>query len=89
MSSITTLSSKGQLVLPKSLRDAKHWRPGTRLVAIETADGVLLKAEAPSRPEPTSVDALVGLLKHSGPAIPEADWQPRLDAGLKAQWPRR
>ena len=89
MSSITTLSSKGQLVLPKSLRDAKHWRPGTRLVAIETADGVLLKAEAPHRPTSTSVDALVGLLKHDGPALSEADWQARMDARLKAAWPGR
>ncbi|WP_295687741.1 AbrB/MazE/SpoVT family DNA-binding domain-containing protein [uncultured Nevskia sp.] len=87
--SITTLSSKGQLVLPKSLRDAKHWRPGTRLLAIETADGVLLKAEAPSRATPTSVDDLVGLLKHAGPAIPEADWPARLDASLRAERPKK
>jgi len=50
----TTVSSKGQVVLPKAIRDNKDWRAGQRLVVEETSDGVLLRAASPfprSRPE--------------------------------------
>ncbi len=39
----TLLSSKGQVIIPKALRDAHRWHPGTRLQVVETADGILLK----------------------------------------------
>ena len=35
----TTVSTKGQVILPKSIRDGRRWLPGTRLVIEETADG--------------------------------------------------
>jgi AbrB family looped-hinge helix DNA binding protein len=41
----TVLSSKGQLVLPKSIREQRRWHPGTQLLVENTAEGVLLKAE--------------------------------------------
>jgi AbrB family looped-hinge helix DNA binding protein len=28
----TTVSTKGQVILPKAIRQRKHWEPGTRLV---------------------------------------------------------
>jgi AbrB family looped-hinge helix DNA binding protein len=52
---ITTVSTKGQVILPKAIRDQLHWDAGTRLVVEHTADGVILKplrtAFAPARPE--------------------------------------
>ena len=51
---ITTVSTKGQVILPKAIRQRRQWDAGTRLVVEETADGVLLKpapAFAPTRPE--------------------------------------
>jgi AbrB family looped-hinge helix DNA binding protein len=51
---MTTVSTKGQVILPKVLREKKRWKPGTRLVVEETKDGILLKAVplfAPTRPE--------------------------------------
>lgn len=38
----TRLSVKGQIVIPKALRDARHWGPGTRLHVTETTEGLLL-----------------------------------------------
>ena len=38
------LSSKGQLVLPKAIRDRHHWTTGTRIQIIERGDEVILKA---------------------------------------------
>jgi AbrB family looped-hinge helix DNA binding protein len=36
----TTVSSKGQIILPKTIRQHRNWAPGTRLVVEETPDGV-------------------------------------------------
>lgn len=60
----TTLSSKGQVILPKWLRDAYEWEPGLEFVVIDTGDGVLLK---PNRPFPsTTVGDVVGSLAYAG-----------------------
>jgi AbrB family looped-hinge helix DNA binding protein len=50
----TVVSTKGQVILPKAIRDAKNWVAGTRLQVEERPDGVVLRAErpfAPTRPE--------------------------------------
>jgi AbrB family looped-hinge helix DNA binding protein len=50
----TTVSTKGQVILPKAVRERLHWSAGTRLVVESTGDGVLLKAApafAPTRPD--------------------------------------
>ena len=39
----TTVSTKGQVVLPKATRRALRWTAGTRLVVENAPDGVLLK----------------------------------------------
>jgi AbrB family looped-hinge helix DNA binding protein len=43
MNAQTKLSAKGQVVIPKDVRDRLHWTQGESLDVIETADGVLLK----------------------------------------------
>ena len=40
----TTVSTKGQIILPKAIRQQRRWRPGTQLVVEDTEEGVLLKA---------------------------------------------
>ncbi len=50
----TKVSTKGQVILPKSIRQDRRWSPGTRLIVEDTPDGVLLKAAplfAATRPE--------------------------------------
>jgi AbrB family looped-hinge helix DNA binding protein len=41
------LSSKGQFVLPKAIRNRHHWQSGTRLVVIDRGDEVVIKAAEP------------------------------------------
>ncbi len=79
----TTLSTKGQLILPKPIRDARRWRAGTRLVVEDTPDGVLLKA-APifASTQPAQV---FGRLKHAGPPKSVED----MDAAVAAEARRR
>lgn len=62
----TKLSTKGQVILPKAIRDRKNWGPGVNLVVEETPEGVLLKRE-PLFP-PTTPEQVFGMLKYTGPA---------------------
>jgi AbrB family looped-hinge helix DNA binding protein len=78
----TTVSTKGQVILPKAIRQRRHWEPGTRLVVEDTAEGVLLKAApvfAPTRPEDVA-----GMLAYRGrPKTLE------MDAAITAEVKRR
>jgi AbrB family looped-hinge helix DNA binding protein len=60
----TTLSTKGQVILPASIRRRRQWDAGTRLTVEETPDGVLLKA-APRFP-PTTPEQVFGSLHYQG-----------------------
>ena len=63
----TVVSTKGQVILPKAIRERLRWSPGTKLTVEETPDGVLLKA-SPLFPE-TTLDEVCGMLKYDGPAL--------------------
>jgi AbrB family looped-hinge helix DNA binding protein len=61
----TVLSTKGQVILPKPIRERRKWGPGTRLTVEETPEGVLLKLASPfprTRPED-----VYGSLAYKGP----------------------
>ena len=61
----TTVSTKGQVILPKGIRQRRNWAAGTRLLVEDTPDGVLLKVApvfAPTLPEDVA-----GMLAHPGP----------------------
>jgi AbrB family looped-hinge helix DNA binding protein len=63
----TTISTKGQVILPKAIRDLRRWAPGTRLIVEDTPDGVLLKLSPTFAP--SLVDTVFGSLKAKGPAM--------------------
>ena len=62
--STTTLSSKGQVILPAAIRRRRNWQAGTRLTVEETADGVLLRPVA-AFPR-TSTEQVFGCLRYEG-----------------------
>ncbi len=65
------VSAKGQITLPKAIRERRHWPAGTELFVEETSDGVLLIAKpvfARTRPED-----VFGSLRFDGPAKTIAD----------------
>jgi AbrB family looped-hinge helix DNA binding protein len=39
----TRLSSKGQIIIPKAIRDSHCWQPGTEFVIEASAVGIVLK----------------------------------------------
>ena len=49
MSSSTKITTKGQVVIPKAMRDRLRWKPGTRLhVRLLVEGGLALEAIGPS-----------------------------------------
>ena len=79
----TTVSTKGQVILPSAIRQRRQWSAGTRLTVEETAEGVLLKpapAFAETRPED-----VFGMLPYTGkPKTLE-----EMEAGVLAEARRR
>jgi AbrB family looped-hinge helix DNA binding protein len=64
---ITKLSSKGQIILPKAVRDARNWEAGTEFSVEDAGDGVLLR---PLKPFPaTRHQDVFGCLKYQGRAL--------------------
>jgi AbrB family looped-hinge helix DNA binding protein len=57
----TRLSTKGQLILPKDIRTARAWGPGTEFTIEETDDGILLRPSG--RFPATSLDEVAGCLR--------------------------
>lgn len=83
----TVLSSKGQVIISKSLRVARRWGPGTQLEVFDTPDGVLLR---PPR-HVAKVALSSGLLTirqriaYRGPVVSTAD----MDAAVLREAARR
>jgi AbrB family looped-hinge helix DNA binding protein len=57
----TRLSTKGQIILPKAIRNSRDWRPGTAFTIEETGDGVLLRPAAQF--PPTRLEDVAGCLR--------------------------
>jgi len=82
----TRLSSKGQIVLPKSLREARRWRRGTQFAVEEVSEGVLLR---PLRPfPPTRVEEVAGCLKFTGRAKTLREMEKAIAQGVRTRHDR-
>jgi AbrB family looped-hinge helix DNA binding protein len=79
----TVVSTKGQVILPKAIRQQRRWGAGTRLVVEDTPEGVLLKP-VPLFPVTKPRD-VYGSLPHSGPPRSLKD----MAAGIAAEARRR
>lgn len=62
----TKLSSKGQIVLPRSIRAARRLKPGAEFSVEDTAEGILLRPLKPF--PPATVDEVFGCLRYPGKA---------------------
>ena len=79
----TRLSTKGQLILPKDIRAARAWGPGTEFTIEETQDGILLRPS--DRFPATRLQDVAGWLKHKGKATTLA----QMDAAISREVKRR
>ena len=71
----TLLSSKGQVIIPKTLRMARHWSAGTRLEVQDTPEGILLRHIAPVHKTElkSGLQAIRHRVAYSGPTLSLAD----------------
>ncbi|MDE0680619.1 MAG: AbrB family transcriptional regulator [Gammaproteobacteria bacterium] len=60
----TTVSTKGEVVLPKAVRRAMGWEAGKKLIVHQTHESVVLKPFPVFAPTKTS--EVFGCLKYSG-----------------------
>ena len=66
----TKLSTKGQVILPKNIRDSRAWKPGTEFTVEETGEGILLRPT--SRFPQVDLDQVAGCLRVKGePKTPQ------------------
>lgn len=74
--SVATVTSKGQLTIPKDVRELLGIESGSKVVFVATQHGVLMK------PKQDSVMRLRGKYKYDGPPISEEEYEARFAAGL-------
>jgi len=75
------LSSKGQLIIPKPIRQVHGWDTGQELEVIDTEQGVLLKTKSPF-PE-TTLNEVAGSLAYQGKTKSLADMDQAIAIGVK------
>ena len=71
----TVLSSKGQVIIPKTLRAARRWGPGTRLEVFDTPEGVLFRPvqHAAKGELASGLSAIRQRVAYRGPVVSIAD----------------
>jgi AbrB family looped-hinge helix DNA binding protein len=80
----TKLSSKGQVVIPKSLRVAHHWEVGQELVVVDVGDGILFKPKSPFKE--TSINEVAASLKFTGKTRSLDDMDKAIRKGVRNQY---
>jgi AbrB family looped-hinge helix DNA binding protein len=79
----TTMSTKGQVILPKAVRESRKWAPGTKLVVEERSDGVFLRPVRENPFPPTTIEEVLAMVNYKGPPITIADMDDAIDAELQ------
>jgi AbrB family looped-hinge helix DNA binding protein len=87
MKSATRVTSKGQIVIPKPVRERLRWAPGTQLAVEEVGDGTVRLAPLQTA---DPIDSLYGCLK-THPRDPLAELVAEHAAEIEAdeRWRRR
>ena len=80
----TKLSNQGQVIIPKSLREAHHWEVGIELMAIDMGDGILLKPKKPFLE--TKLNDVAGCLKYHGTPKSLEDMDDAIRQGIEELW---
>jgi AbrB family looped-hinge helix DNA binding protein len=75
------LSTKGQLVIPREIRDRHGWAEGVELVLADQGDSVVLRSVR-QFPE-TTLEELVGCTGYKGPALTLEDMEAGIARGAQ------
>ena len=80
----TRLSSKGQVIIPKAVRDRQGWRPGVELEVEDQADAVVLRLAKPF--PPTTIEQVYGCLKYDGPPVTIEEMDEAVAEDVRRMW---
>lgn len=78
------LSSKGQVIIPKSIRNTHQWGVGQEFVVEDTGDGILLKPKASF--STTTIKDVAGCLKYDGAPKSIEEMNDAIRKGVQEQW---
>lgn len=80
----TRVSTKGQVVLPKEVRDRQGWAAGTELEVEACGDLVVLR---PVRAVPrTTLEEVVGCIPYDGPPVSIEEMDAAVEQAARATW---
>jgi AbrB family looped-hinge helix DNA binding protein len=83
----TRLSSKGQVIIPKAVREAHGWGEGTQFTVEDTQDGILLRPKPLFKP--TTIEDVFGCLKYDGPPKTVEEMNAAIDEEMRRRWVRK
>jgi AbrB family looped-hinge helix DNA binding protein len=86
---LTRLSSKGQMVVPKQIRESLGLAPGAELVIEPGRDCFVVKAKASASFPRTTVEEVFGILKHNGPPVTLEDMERGIEEAVRERWARK
>ncbi len=79
---VTRLSSKGQVVIPKQIRAAHHWKVGVEFLVTEVEEGILLKPVPPAFPH-TDIEDAMGCIDYQGKRVSLKDMEEAIKKGAQ------
>ncbi|MBN9034446.1 MAG: AbrB/MazE/SpoVT family DNA-binding domain-containing protein [Rhizobiales bacterium] len=86
MNARAKISSKGQLVLPKAVRDAHGLAPGSEVDIESTGDAIVLRPRHRKARRTYTVDEVAGFLKYDGPPVTLEDMERAILEEAKRKW---
>lgn len=78
---MTVISTKGQIILPKAIREQRDWAAGTKLMVENTPEGVLLRPVSVF--VPATIEEVFGSLPPNGRALSIEDMNAVIDNEAK------
>jgi AbrB family looped-hinge helix DNA binding protein len=80
----TRLSSKGQVIIPKAVRDRQGWQPGVELEVEDRGDLVVLRRPKPF--PPTTIEQVYRCLKYDGPPATIEEMDEAVAEDVRRMW---
>jgi AbrB family looped-hinge helix DNA binding protein len=80
---VTKMSSKGQVVIPKTIRARYKWNPGQKLQVFDMGDGIALKPAQPFTP--TTLNMVAGRLAYTGSPVSLEEMEAAIKKGALEQ----
>jgi AbrB family looped-hinge helix DNA binding protein len=80
------ISSKGQLVLPKAVRDAHGLIAGSEVDIESVGETIVLRPQPKRVRKKYTIDEVAGFLKYDGPPVSLKDMERAMDEEAKRMW---